>query len=116
MLATRLWRRARDLTGLSQVRVHDLKHTCGRRLRAAGIGVETRMVLLGHTNKQVTTHYSAVEAGELIEAAERVSFGRGSTPTLTLLRSPNTATKRGSPLFVTQEARIWQKQKGATHT
>ena len=65
------WRRARDLTELSRVRV---KHTFGRRLRAADIGVETRMVLLGHTNKQITTHYSAVEIGELIEAAEKVSF------------------------------------------
>jgi len=90
---TKAWRRARDVTGLSQVRVHDLKHTFGRRLRAAGIGVETRMVLLGHTNKQITTHYSAVEIGELIEAAERVSFERGSTPTLTLLKSPNAVTK-----------------------
>ncbi|MCP5172609.1 MAG: tyrosine-type recombinase/integrase [Pseudomonadales bacterium] len=90
---TKAWRRARDVTELSQVRVHDLKHTFGRRLRAAGIGVETRMVMLGHTNKQITTHYSAVEIGELIEAAERVSFERGSTPTLTLLRSPNAETK-----------------------
>lgn len=90
------WRRARDATELFQVRVHDLKHTFGRRLRAAGIGVETRMVLLGHTNKQITTHYSAVEIGELIEAAEKVSFERGSTPTLTLLKSPNAKTEGGS--------------------
>lgn len=86
---TKAWRRARDVTDLSKVRVHDLKHTFGRRLRAAGVGIETRMVLLGHKNNQITTHYSAVEIGELIEAAERVSFRRGSTPTLTLLRSPN---------------------------
>ncbi len=85
------WRRARDVTGLPLVRVHDLKHTFGRRLRAAGVGVETRMVLLGHTNEQITTHYSAVEMGELIEAAERVSYQRGSTPTLTLLKSPHAA-------------------------
>ncbi len=93
---TKAWRRARDVTGLSQVRVHDLKHTFGRRLRAAGVGIETRMVLLGHTNKQITTHYSAVEIGELIEAVERVSFERGSTPTLTLLKSPNATTEGGS--------------------
>jgi len=30
------WRRAREKAGLPQVRVHDLKHTFGRRLRAAG--------------------------------------------------------------------------------
>jgi len=93
---TKAWRRARDVTSLSQVRVHDLKHTFGRRLRAAGVGIETRTVLLGHTNKQITTHYSAVEIGELIEPVERVSFERGSTPTLTLLKSPNATTEGGS--------------------
>jgi len=93
---TKAWRRARDEAGLPQARVHDLKHTYGRRLRAAGVGVETRMVLLGHSNKQITTHYSAVEIGELIEAAERVSYERGSTPTLTLLKSPSAKAEGGS--------------------
>lgn len=72
-ISTKAWRRARDVTGLSLVRVHGLKQTFGRRLRAAGVGVETRMVLLGHKNNQITKHYSAVESGELIEATERVS-------------------------------------------
>ena len=43
-------------TALSRVRVHDLKHTFGRRLRAAGVPVETRKVLLGHRNGDITTH------------------------------------------------------------
>ncbi len=30
------WKKARLRAGLKQVRVHDLKHTFGRRLRAAG--------------------------------------------------------------------------------
>ena len=49
--------------GFEHVRVHDLKHTFGRRLRAAGVSKETRMVLLGHTNGDITTHYSAAELG-----------------------------------------------------
>jgi integrase len=53
-------------------RVHDLKHTYGRRLRAAGVPLETRRVLLGHKNGDITTHYSAPELQELIDAAERV--------------------------------------------
>ena len=44
-----------------QVRLHDLKHTFGRRLRAAGVSLETRKVLLGHRNGDITTHYSAPE-------------------------------------------------------
>ena len=64
--------RARHAAGLPHVRVHDLKHTFGRRLRAAGVPLETRRALLGHKGNDITTHYSAPEIGELIEATERV--------------------------------------------
>lgn len=75
----------REYEGLSNVRVHDLKHTFGRRLRAAGVPVETRRVLLGHKNGDITTHYSAPEIGELIEAANRVCARK--MPEVTLLKS-----------------------------
>lgn len=66
------WLRARREACLPQVRVHDLKHTFGRRLRAAGVGFEDRQDLLGHRSGRITTHYSAAELGRLLEAAERV--------------------------------------------
>lgn len=50
--------------------VHTLKHTCGRRLRAAGVSRETRKVCLGHRNGDITTHYSAAEVQELLDAFE----------------------------------------------
>jgi integrase len=59
-------------TGFKCVRVHDLKHSYGHRLRVAGVGFEDRKVLLGHKSEHVTTHYSAPEIGSLIEASERV--------------------------------------------
>ena len=40
------WQSARKRAGLLQVRVHDLKHTLGRRLRAAGVTYEDRQDLL----------------------------------------------------------------------
>src|SRR5690606_5663535 len=40
---------------------------------AAGVPLETRKVLLGHTTGDITTHYSAPELKELIEAVEKVS-------------------------------------------
>lgn len=52
--------------------VHNLKHTFGRRLRAAGVNFEDRQVLLGHTNGSVTTDYSAPEILALIKASNRV--------------------------------------------
>lgn len=58
--------------GLPQVRVHDLKHTFGRRLRAVEVSSEDRQDLLGHRSGQITTHYSAAELTNLIEAANSV--------------------------------------------
>jgi hypothetical protein len=58
--------------GFRRVRVHDLKHTFGRRLRAAGVSFEDRQDLLGHKSGRITTHYSAAELANLIAAAERV--------------------------------------------
>lgn len=80
------WKRSRDSAaekfektfgyscpvGFACIRVHDLKHTFGRRLRAAGVPLETRKALLGHKNGDITTHYSAVEIAELLEAVDRV--------------------------------------------
>jgi integrase len=51
------WKRARKRVGLA-VRVHDLKHTFGGRLRAAGVSFEDRQDLLGHKSGRITTHYS----------------------------------------------------------
>jgi hypothetical protein len=63
------------------------KHTCGRRLRAAGVSLETRKVLLGHTNGDITSHYSALELRELIDAMQRICRDEsGKTPALTLLK------------------------------
>lgn len=73
--------------GFRTLHVHDLKHTFGRRLRAAGVSNETRKVLLGHKNGDITTHYSAPEIQELIDAANRVCFDKSrKTPELTVLK------------------------------
>lgn len=53
------WKKAKDRAGLPEVRVHDLKHTFDRRLRAAGASFEDRQDLLGHKSGRITTHYSA---------------------------------------------------------
>lgn len=70
------WLRARAKAELTEVRVHDLKHTFGRRLRAAGVSFEDRQDLLGHRSGRITTHYSAPEIKRLIEAADRVHIHR----------------------------------------
>ena len=74
--------------GFRNIRVHDLKHTYGRRLRAAGVGFEDRQDLLGHRSGRVTTHYSAAELRALIAASEK-ACGKNphKSPTLTLIRT-----------------------------
>ena len=74
--------------GFRNLRVHDLRHTFGRRLRAAGVNKETRSALLGHKTGDITTHYSQAELQELIEAVGKIT---GNNPrkshALTLLRA-----------------------------
>jgi integrase len=73
--------------GFRKVRVHDLKHTFGRRLRAAGVSFEDRQDLLGHKSGRITTHYSAAELANLIAAAEKVcEDGSRKSPAITVLR------------------------------
>ncbi len=73
--------------GIRRVRIHDMKHTFGRRLRAAGVSFEDRQDLLGHKNGRITTHYSRAEISNLIAAAESVCTTESHNfPTITLLR------------------------------
>ncbi|HEV8329797.1 MAG TPA: tyrosine-type recombinase/integrase [Steroidobacteraceae bacterium] len=73
--------------GFRRVRVHDLKHTFGRRLRAAGVSFEDRQDLLGHKSGRITTLYSAAELAKLIAAAEKAcEVTAHNSPAVTLLR------------------------------
>ena len=58
--------------GIPRLRVHDLKHTFGFRLRAAGVDPMDRKDLLGHKNGDISRLYSAPSIDRLLEAAERV--------------------------------------------
>ncbi len=78
--------------GFKRVRVHDMKHTYGHRLRVAGVGFEDRKVLLGHKGEHVTTHYSAPEIGALFEASEKVcGLDSHKIPTLSIVRTRGNA-------------------------
>jgi len=83
----RAWKKARVTVGLTQVRVHDLKHTFGRRLRSAGITFEDRQDLLGHKSGRITTHYSMPEIANLINAANAVCEEQSrKSPALVILK------------------------------
>lgn len=80
------WMGARERAGLGDVRVHDLKHTFGRRLRAEGVIFEDRQDLLGHRSGRITTHYSSAELQNLYEASNKVCSKKQSGVVLTLVR------------------------------
>ena len=85
--------------------VHNLRHTFGRRLRGAGVALETRKALLGHANGDITTHYSAAELDELINAGEMiVDRGIAQSPTLMLV-TKNTKNNVG---------KVSEEKKGLT--
>ena len=91
------WKKARARVGLKQVRVHDLRHTFGQRLRSAGVPLEDRKALLGHKCADITTHYSAPELAKVIEYAQRVCEER-----------PNTVLRLASPAKVPQNAKLFR--------
>ncbi len=102
------WKRARERAGLPDVRVHDLKHTFGRRLRAAGVSFEDRQDLLGHKSERVTTHYSAPELRNLIESANRVCGEKSRT------RGPEKENRRARDLqFRGILAFLWYPRQGS---
>jgi len=71
---------------LKCARVHDLRHTFGQRLRAAGVPLEDRKALLGHKCADIIRHKCAPELAKLIEYVEPVYEER-----------PNTVLRLASP-------------------
>lgn len=66
------WRRALAKVGIV-ARVHDLRHTWGKRAEAAGIPLEYRSALLGHRVGGVTYDYSPPGLARLVEEADKVT-------------------------------------------
>jgi integrase len=73
-------------TLVPNVRIHELKHTFGRRLRAAGVAEEARAVLLGHKTRSMPMHYSVAELAELLAAVNRIDRSLAMSA-ITLLRA-----------------------------
>jgi hypothetical protein len=66
------WQRARREAKLSDVRVHDLRHTFATRLRAGGVWEEDRAALLGHATRTMPEHYASADVGRLLTQANLI--------------------------------------------
>ena len=70
------WKNARKRADLPNLRVLDLRHTFGRRIRALGIEQMARKDLMGHKNGDISRLYCAPEIKRLcVEAEKLVSVG-----------------------------------------
>lgn len=80
------WQKARIRAKLAHVRVHDLRHTFGQRLREAGVSNEDRAALMGHATENMSSHYATPTIARLVDLANLV---QGTRDTPTLLRVVN---------------------------
>ncbi len=68
-----------------------------RALSLVALSFEDRQDLLGHRSGRITTHYSAVELGRLIDAAASVCEQNGTRPELVVMRGHCRATPAKLP-------------------
>jgi integrase len=109
------WKRARIRANLPQLRVHDLRHTFGHRLRASGVHNEDRKALMGHTNGDITTYYSAPDLGRLQEFVDRLADSERAT-VLRIKRTEsgqNGGTERGKTRDLANASQVLDN--GAPH-
>ena len=69
----RIWRRIRSDAGLSDVRLHDLRHSFASVGVGAGIGLPVVGRLLGHRDSTTTARYAHVADDPAKEAAEKIT-------------------------------------------
>jgi len=98
------WQRARREVGLQAVRIHDLRHTFAWRLRAVGVSMEDREVLLGHANHSMAGHYASADIGRLLKQANLIL---NREETRTVLRVANTT----AGLWIKGPAEVPQQEK-----
>lgn len=67
------WQNARKIVGLQEVRVHDLRHTVGMRLREAEVREETIADILWHSCGSMTGHYSVGQVREYLDALNLIA-------------------------------------------
>lgn len=68
----RAWTKIRKLANLSDVRIHDLRHTFASLAIKQGVDLYTVSKLLGHKNVHTTTRYAHLEIKQLITATNKV--------------------------------------------
>ena len=71
---THLWERYRELAGLHDVRLHDLRHTFASHLAQKGVSQKKIQELLGHAKLSTTDIYTHLFPEHLREALDQLDF------------------------------------------
>lgn len=66
----RSWATAKRIAGISNLRFHDLRHTCATRLVQGGLPIAEVSRILGHTNITTTFRYANIDDSSLERALE----------------------------------------------
>jgi integrase len=67
------WFKVRDAAGLSDLRIHDLRHTFASLLVNKGVSLYEVQTLLGHSSVQMTQRYAHLAPDRLQQRTELVS-------------------------------------------
>ena len=70
---TRIWYRIRKRAGLSDVRIHDLRHSFASVGAGSGLSLPILGAILGHSQPQTTNRYAHLAADPLLQAADRIA-------------------------------------------
>jgi integrase len=88
----RPWRRIRKKVGLTDVRIHDLRHTFASNALTNGVPIEMVGKLLGHTQLQTTMRYAHLADDPVRAAATEVSNALSGYLTAGMPQGPDTPT------------------------
>jgi integrase len=85
------WARIRERAGLQDVRIHDLRRTCGTKMAEAGVPLHTISTVLNHSDSEVTKVYARIADNVQREALEAVGdnledvLGKIGIPTIAVV-------------------------------
>lgn len=65
--------------GITNLRVHDFRHTASTNLRRAGVDAATAMKIVGHKSDRMHRRYNTIEQEDLHRAAAQLHAHRANT-------------------------------------
>ena len=65
--------------GITNLRIHDFRHTASTNLRRAGVDTATAMKIVGHKSDRMHRRYNTIESQDLHNAASKLHAFRTNT-------------------------------------